>query len=612
MPPARRPAWFYYFLIAGAALLLRLGAAAEMAAANGGRNSVFTPSKLSDLATYMELARQVAAGEFSGPFYYQPFYYAVFLPALRLISGGSVWAVIVAQALLGAAAVYLAGLIAAHLWSRRAGIFAAAMTALSAPLLLYTPFHQNETLQSFHLTLLFFLCLLAFRRGKWPYYLAAGAVLGIAVLTRGNAALFLPGILLFAVWSEWRRFPTLKPRLIAGGRSIAILLAAYLAPQLFFILHNSRLEGRLTGPSTAADAVLALGNTPEAPPGGRNPGLPAGPMEYPPAFGDFMARAAAGRSVPRQMFDYLKREPGAFLELQFRKLLLFWDYREIPNNVSIDGEGMASSIVTFNRFLLSPLLLSTAVAGLLSLGVVAVRRRRTGLLLLYYFILAYWAATALFYILSRFRAPILPLCFVAGGIFLDRAIRTFRRDRRSFYLKTVPALLAGLFLTVLANDFYRDRLERAAMRLVRPDGTRVELLDGRTMVLDNGPFSFGDWQLLSLPSGTTLEKSFANLPATVEAEVEIPYFCKISTTLRGRVNGVPFVFREAPDAAERLIRVRTVIRDGKLTLFIERNDEYFLFLDRQRDYGRTRLDGRPLPGELVVRVTFPVTEKSAE
>ena len=81
-------------VIAGCAFLLRLGVWAELGAVNGGRNSVYAPSVLTDLATYMKLGREMAAGEYTGPFYYQPFYYAVFLPGCYLLSGGSIGFVI--------------------------------------------------------------------------------------------------------------------------------------------------------------------------------------------------------------------------------------------------------------------------------------------------------------------------------------------------------------------------------------------------------------------------------------------------------------------------------------------------------------------------------------
>ena len=64
-------------LIAAGALLLRLAVSWELGAVNGGRNSVFAPSSLSDLATYMKLARDMAGFRYEGVFYYQPFYYVV-------------------------------------------------------------------------------------------------------------------------------------------------------------------------------------------------------------------------------------------------------------------------------------------------------------------------------------------------------------------------------------------------------------------------------------------------------------------------------------------------------------------------------------------------------
>ena len=104
--------------MAGLALLLRLGVWAELGAVNGGRNSLYTPSVFTDLATYMKLGREIAAGEYSGPFYYQPFYYAVFLPVCYWLSAGSIGFVIFVQSLLGAGTSWFAGLAAARLFGR--------------------------------------------------------------------------------------------------------------------------------------------------------------------------------------------------------------------------------------------------------------------------------------------------------------------------------------------------------------------------------------------------------------------------------------------------------------------------------------------------------------
>ncbi len=570
--------------IAGVAFLLRLVVSWELASWNGGRNSVFFPSPLSDLHTYMELARQAAAGNFTGEFYYQPFYYAVFLPSLYLVSGTSTYAVILAQALLGAFAVYFAGRCGAEIWSRRAGLWAAGLAAVSTPLLLYTPFSQNETLQSFLLALLFFLTLKTRRNPSWIWALLLGAVAGAAILTRGNAWCFLPGIVLFLFWKRWN---------LRNVALVGIMLALMLAVQVPFAWRNTRLRGHLTGPSTAADAVLALGNTPEAPPGGRNPGLPAGPMEYPPSYQDFMTRAAAGRSVARQLGDWFVREPGAVLELYGRKFLLFFDYREIPNNVSLYGEGERSAVLRSFLFGRSGVLIALALGGMLLALPRLWRRRSPRLALLYYFVFAYTAATVVFYILSRFRAPILPLVAIFGGILVDTAFRFNPRERVRLLL---PALLLGTWVAFCANDLYRDFAEAPMMRLVRPHGVRVEFMDGRTMFLDNGPFTNGNWCEILLKAGDRLQKKFDGLVRPGNAEWTL--FSPEGAHLVVRVNGA--VRTIAVPAGELFVAPFPVetLSGGVIELEImDVRGEVFAFQDTQRAYGRSG----DLPGELVIR-----------
>ena len=74
--------------ISAAALILRLAAALEMALSLDGCNNVLHPLSTSDLATYMTLGRQCAQGMFPETFYYQPWYYAVFLALCNIIGGG--------------------------------------------------------------------------------------------------------------------------------------------------------------------------------------------------------------------------------------------------------------------------------------------------------------------------------------------------------------------------------------------------------------------------------------------------------------------------------------------------------------------------------------------
>lgn len=590
-----------------AALLLRLGVSAELATINGGNNSVFSPSKLSDLATYMQLARDMAAFQYSGEFYYQPFYYAVFLPVLYLVSGASIWFVIAVQSLLGAGCCWFAGLSAARLFGRNAGYAAAVLTAISTPLLLYTPFHQNETLQSFNLTLLFYLVLRAMEWKQLRFWTAAGIMTGIAILTRGNIWILVPGIVLLGVLAGRRR--AVSGRRIAAG--LGVFAGLLIAVQLPFAIHNTRVTGRLSGPSTAADAVLGLGNSQEAPPGGREPGLPAGPMEYPEAWHRIMELSRSGVSVAEQMFDWMCREPAAFFELQFRKLLLFWDYREIPNNVSLYGEGEASRILQVLVFGRSGLLLALALAGIVVLLPRLRLRDSLPVWLLLYFIAAYWGATALFYILSRFRAPILPLAAVAGGAFAGWMIRRWKsapQARKQTLLLGGGALVAAFWLTTSGYEFYRQQCEAAVMRLVRPAGTRLDLGDGKSAWFDYGPLTFGGWQELPLEPGMMLEKRFPLSPA--RAELEWTLLTVTPGRLAVKINGEDQLFDlDRPGFSK--VRIPVSCADGTVRVdLLAVSGEQRLICDAQRNYHRSRWNGRPLDGEWIMRL-YPLPAEEA-
>ncbi|MFA7230490.1 MAG: glycosyltransferase family 39 protein, partial [Victivallaceae bacterium] len=229
-------------IIAAVALLLRLGVSSELAGFNHGFNSVLRPSQATDMCTYRDLAAKIATGKWEGEFYYQPFYYAVFLPSIRILFGDSIWAVITVQALLGAITVYLTGLCAAMLWNRASGIMAALLVTFSEALLLYTPYHLIGTLQAFWVTLLLYLAIKALNSRKLIYWTLTGLCAGCGILTRGNIWFIVPGLFMVAIISlnnstcgNWvnkkNRF-----KIIAALILFSVML---LLPQLPFAWHNS-------------------------------------------------------------------------------------------------------------------------------------------------------------------------------------------------------------------------------------------------------------------------------------------------------------------------------------------------------------------------------------
>ena len=590
-----RRGFFVPALLAAAvgAFLLRLIVSIQLAAGNNMINSVFRPPKSTDLATYMRLAEEIARGVFPETFYYQPYYYSVFLP-LILLTGAGVKGVVFCQVICGTIAAFFSGLCARLFAGNRGGIFAAILTATSVPLIFYTPYHQNETLQSLHLILLFYCGLYALLKGTIRSFLLAGAVCGIAIATRGNITLI--AILLGVLGCIFPRRVKVKKRLLNAGVMVFAVLVV-ISP---FALRNTLALGKLTGPSTAGDAVLALGNTPEAPAGGRNPGLPAGPMEYPEAFHRVMADTSHGIGLGRSMFNWLCREPLAFFELQFRKALLFWDAREIPNNVSLASDGTLSSLLMLlKKCGFEYYLIICGLAGLFLLGA-AFKIRDVRFWWLGGFIAVYWFSIALFYNLSRFRAPILPVLAVAGALLL-------RRRMRGRKLHRIAALLFSVLVCCFIYDSYRHA-EPSIMRVVRPSGTIVPPSIGckEYDVLDHGPVTFGAWSEVELKNNDVLEKRFA-FSGKAKVIWKIYSLYPGSMTVQcgaGKIYDIPlkngensFEF-DVNDAAE--CKITVIYVPAKV----------FAVCDYQRSYSRSSYNGKLLSAEWVARCRMPLDKNA--
>ena len=587
----------FWFLLAGltlCALLLRLAVCAELC----GIRSVVDPWSGTDMATYKRTAAEIVNGQWPEKFYYQPFYYAVFLPVLYRVFGVGVWPVLFAQALLGAATVWLTGVTGARLFGRRSGLVGGTLLALSQFHIFYTPFLLIAVLHSFWMILILWVVLRAHDARTPRWWAATAAVSGCAVLTRGNVLLLVPGILALLVWDHRR-----QPRRVAW--LTAMFLALMYAPQLPFALTNLSYHERWTGPSSAQDAVLALGNTPEAPPGG---------LLYPPLFREWMRRAEAPGeervSVTRQIFGWACEEPLAFIELKWKTFLLFWDKLEIPNNVSISAEGARSRILHW------PILLPFAVIGTVGLAGVflLMRRRSPPRLFLYFALAAYCGATVLFYMLARFRLPAVPLLCVSGGGAVDHVIRRARaplpRDerRRTLLMLALTGCVAA-FVVCAAFPMYQEHAEKHVVRIARPNGV-LAVTEKETRLYDHGSELIGGWAGLPVPpAGLTIRKSFgtrtASLPgsATGKLHLRVPIQAQRGTDLRlsaswGGGNAVTdmFTFSSSDSSALQWLDLALppapANQQPALILHLEPlAGKAFAVIDRHRDYHRTTIIG---------------------
>ena len=611
---------FLYVLggIALAGLLLRLYIGWQLMQVDP---LVESPAATTDMATYLESARAVLAGtyDYGEGFYYQPFYYAVFLPAVFKLFGIGASGVIIVQSLLGAACIWLAGLVAARLFGKRTGICAAVILALSRMHIFYTPYMLMAVVQSFWVLLLFYTSVAACRRRQWWYWAVVGVVAGFSVITRGNMILFVPLIGVLALWVHRRR-----KRLAVAA--VAVLAAASYLPQLPFAIVNYQAHDDWVGASSAAASVLALGNTPESPPGGREPWMLAGPMEYPLSYSEWNRQAKlpegeGGISLLENTWRWFSREPLAYMELKGRMFLLFWNRIEVPNNVSIIS-GRPSLV---HRWLQSPLFFGFAAFGSLALaGMVLALMNRPRRMLLWYgvgFVALYSASIVLFYVLARFRLPLVPvLCVFAGypvGLLWERWRRPQRQrvDRRPLAYRLGVTVLAFLIVCI-GFDLYSIGWEPTVLRIARPNGVEVVLPD-RVIVKDHGPFSFGGWALCPIRSDLTVEKTFALSAMPVDAATrrvrlalgltstsggELPSIKVNSQTLTAVLDAQGIGWVTYPLRAGDYLMLDEGTLRVRLLCSPATSPNVALVFDTKRKYGRTECSSEVPDGELVIEL----------
>ena len=582
----------YLPLIALGAFVIRFAVSCELI-----RNdpAVTAPSPITDMKTYLDLADGILRGVFPKNFYYQPFYYAVFLPLCRIFGG--VWLLALAQSLLGAVSVYLAGLCAQFCGGRKAGIFGALLAACCTISIYFTPYALLEVLQAFWIVLLMFLALRLNRRFSWGLWTAAGLLLGCSILTRGNCWCFLP-VLLYAVFRQtpWKTFL----------KRTAVLLVLVLLPQLPFAAYNTWQNGHLSGPSTAGGAVLAFGNTPE--------GAPAGlEIPYPKTYGLWLSKEKE-ISILRRMWEWFKAEPAAFLEQQFEKCMLFWDAVDYPNNIT-ELNAQKSSIMRTVRFLPSAVLLFLGLAGLF--GWVCSRRhtmRRRAFLLLTAAILLYALSISAFYILARFRVPVMPLLAASGGVFIAGLLR-----RNPFGIRIRLIGLGGLAVFIVYGfmPLYSMVYEPMVISIVRPQGVQTEFETSPydwpsqpggpyLLITDHASVLKGGWG--GIGNNFTAVKTLITKrpPRGSRALLVLPVFgTEGSAALT--VNGERQIVR----IQKNLICAEVPIHyeNGRILLNITLSEavgEWTCAMDARRDYGRTVFNGKPAPGELVAFLILPV------
>ena len=431
----RSPMWAAG-LVAALALGLRLIHVFAMA------SSPFFEAPAVDAGTYAEHAARLAAGDWlgrgEGPFW-QPPLYPYFLGAVRwLFPDSFFYAARIVQACIGTLTCVLLFALGRRLTGPGIAWAAALGAAVYGPLIHFDARLLPVGLATFLLLAGMGLVWSARRREGAVRSLAAGFVLGLASITVATILLLVPTAALWLARGRGGERRWLQAAALLVGAALAVapvswrnwtvgggaVLISYNGGINFYIGNNAEFEKTLSARPGWEWERLA----------GR-------------AFEEGALRPSQRSSFfYGQAFDYMRRAPWDFAALQLRKAAQFWRGDEIERNQEIYYWRKYSSVlaaslwkwgVAFPFGLVGPL-------ALLGLGLCLCRRQD---LLLPGFVVVFSLGVSAFFVVARYRLPLVPLLLLLaayGGHWLyGRCVRGGRPGAAS-------ALIA-LLLLVAAN-----------------------------------------------------------------------------------------------------------------------------------------------------------------
>jgi tetratricopeptide (TPR) repeat protein len=561
--------------------ILALAAALRLAHVLAMRRLPLFEDLVVDSAVYDAWASRIVSGDWigSGAFYQDPLY-PYFLAGLYSAFGRDLLLVRVVQIALGVATCALVATIATRAAGRVAGNVAALLLAVYRPAIFQEGELEKTALGVFLLTAVLALMTSSRRGAK----VAAGAVLGLAALTRGNLLLMAPIAAIAIVLepadgppsprSGWKE--RLAHRLRSpSARTAAGFLAAFALVLAPVTIRNHHVSGEWIATTYGAGAVFYTGNNPANASGGFEdvPFVRSDPVYE---ESDFRAAAesASGRKLSpkeisafwfREALAHVARNPGFAALVTLRKVAMFIGDYEVPDAWDL------YFLERYSPVLRLPLLGMGGLLALAVLGAVLAWRTSPVIRLTAVFAGAYALSVVVFFVLARYRLYVAPALAILAATGIAALIRAPRRLRGRTGLSAIVAAAAvgALSFSALGTPPKREHLYSfvglATLYARAGDlASAMKLLGEAQARVPNAPevlFAMGKLQL----DGGDPRRAAENLRRCIEVNPMFPsawYWLGIANYRSGDRDGAEQAFRRqlaiVPGHAESLTWLRLI------------------------------------------------------
>jgi len=446
--------WPAFVVIMGLAAVLRI------AYTLASRQSPFFDHLDLDSRFYDLWAKDIAGGKwvgdevfFMGPLY--PYFLAVIY---KVFGTGLVWVKVI-QGLLGGLTAGVTYLMGRTLFGRVAGIAAGFIAAMYVPFIFYDNSILLPVLATLLNALMLYFLYLGLRGKHLRAFLPAGLFMGLSAAGNAGVLAFgLPAVVFLLIYGRERGGTRLRrAALFALGAAIVvtpITLRNYIVGRdLVPLTSNAGLNFFIGNSERAMGAYVK----------------PEGLDIYTDPTGETIAEAAEGRDLKPsgvsaywtgRALTFIREHPGRFLSNLGRKVFFFWSVYEVPQIEHLQFERRYSWLLRIP----SPSFGIVCPLGVL--GIILSLRKRKEAYLLLLFILAYSTTIITFFVVARYRLPMIPALLVFAGYTLHWWIAKAARRAWSPIVYSGIGFVA-LFVLVHVNLYQVDPLSGFAQSYYR-------------------------------------------------------------------------------------------------------------------------------------------------
>ncbi len=394
-----------------------------------------------DSLSYDKMAQDIAFGSgLPAKVYFQSPVYPYFLAGVYRITGVQYDVVRILQMLADSVSAGLVTGIAARLFGSGAGWIAGLGMALYPVLIFESGLILKTTWTIFFTVVLLYLIFRENRQTDGFRMILIGLAGGLSAGIQGSVLLQLPLIGIWIIWeSGIRNILVWMKKGVLFGLGVMLVIGP-------MALRNWFVAGERVLITAQGGANFYLGNSPWSDGTSKRPPLVRMTPEHEEADFHREAERALGRKLTaseasqywwNSAREWIKGHPRDAIRLQLRKLGLFWNRVEIPDNYDFDFYRRYSIWIRYPRY---PFMI---VGTLGLLGMVFSLRRFRELWFLYAWTISYVMIVVAFHVYSRYRLPVVAYLWPFAGAAVCECSRML--NQRKFV-----SLLLFIFLGVVA------------------------------------------------------------------------------------------------------------------------------------------------------------------